>query len=61
MPVMILVGDRDRLIPPENSAQLHRRIPNAELVTFPGCAHDFPTEQPEKVATVLSAFAKKHA
>ena len=61
MPVMIVVGDRDRLIPPENSAQLHRRIPNAELVTLPGLAHDFPTEAPEKVAAILSAFAKKHA
>ncbi len=60
MPVMIVVGDRDRLIPPENSRQLHQRIPGSELVTLAGCAHDFPTEAPEKVAAILSAFIAKH-
>ncbi len=61
MPVMIVVGDRDRLIPPENSAQLHARIPDSQLVTLPGCAHDFPTEAPEKVAAIISGFVQKHA
>lgn len=61
MPVMIVVGERDRLIPPESSRQLHERIPGSELVTLAGCAHDFPTEAPEKVAAILSAFIAKHA
>lgn len=61
MPVMIVVGDRDRLIPPENSRQLHERIPGSELVTLAGCAHDFPTEAPEKVAAILEGFIAKHA
>lgn len=61
MPVMIVVGDRDRLIPPENSRLLHERIPGSELVTLSGCAHDFPTEAPEKVAAILRGFVAKHA
>ncbi len=60
MPVMIVVGDRDRLIPPENSTQLHQRIPGSEMVTLPGLAHDFPTEAPEKVADVIASFVGKH-
>jgi len=61
MPVMIVVGDRDRLIPPESSQQLHERISGSELVTISGGAHDFPTEAPEKVASILSAFIAKHS
>jgi len=60
MPVLVVVGDRDRLIPPESSEQLAARIPGAELITLSGCAHDFPTEAPEKVAAIIAGFIARH-
>jgi pimeloyl-ACP methyl ester carboxylesterase len=61
MPVLVVTGDRDRMIPPANSEQLAARIPGAELIVLPGCAHDFPTEAPEKVAAIISGFVARHA
>lgn len=60
MPVLVLVGDADQLIPPGNSRQLAARIPGAELVVLPGLAHDFPTEDPERVAALLAGFVARH-
>ena len=38
---LILTGDSDRLIPPENSQLLASRLPNAELHLLPGLGHGF--------------------
>jgi pimeloyl-ACP methyl ester carboxylesterase len=61
MPVLVVTGDRDRMIPPANSEQLAARIPNATLIVLAGCAHDFPTEAPEKVAAIIAGFVARHA
>jgi 3-oxoadipate enol-lactonase len=60
MPVQVIVGDADTLIPPKNSAQLADRIPGAKLVTIPGGAHDFPTESPDVVAELLTRWIAAH-
>jgi 3-oxoadipate enol-lactonase len=60
MPVQVLVGDADTLVPPRNSVQLAERIPGATLVTIPGGAHDFPTESPELVADLLTKWIAAH-
>ncbi len=38
-PVLVANGDHDIMVPSENSADLARRIPNAQLVLYPDAGH----------------------
>jgi 3-oxoadipate enol-lactonase len=50
---MVLHGELDALVPPENGRILAERIPGAELVLVPDANHVLMTDQPEQVAKVL--------
>lgn len=39
VPVLILIGDRDEIVPVEDATELYRLIPNAELSVVPGANH----------------------
>lgn len=52
-PTLVLHGDADRLVPPDNGRRLAREIPGAELVLLPGANHLFFTDQPERTVDVL--------
>ncbi len=58
-PTLLLTGDADRLIDPENSRLLAKRIPGARLELLGGAGHDFPTEQPVEAARVIRAFLEE--
>jgi len=53
IPTLILSGDRDRLVPVENSRRLARIIPRARLVEFPGVGHAFPFERPDETVRAV--------
>ncbi|HUJ74773.1 MAG TPA: alpha/beta fold hydrolase, partial [bacterium] len=55
-PTLLLTGDSDVLIPPENSRLLAQRIPAARLVTIPQAAHEFWIEQPQATAQAVIPF-----
>ena len=57
-PTMVIVGDADRVVPPENSKILASRIQGAELVFVKNAAHGF-TEAPEATRAILD-FLKRH-
>ncbi|MFF7648136.1 alpha/beta fold hydrolase [Streptomyces canus] len=38
-PVLVANGDNDRMVPTKNSADMVRRLPNAELVIYPDAGH----------------------
>ncbi|WP_327434418.1 alpha/beta fold hydrolase [Streptomyces sp. NBC_01236] len=38
-PVLVANGESDRMVPSKNSADLARRLPNAELVIYPDAGH----------------------
>ncbi len=42
VPVRVVTGDEDRLVPPKNSELLAARLPRAELEVLPGVAHGIP-------------------
>jgi pimeloyl-ACP methyl ester carboxylesterase len=46
-PTLIMTGDDDPLVPPENSRILQELIPQARLVLFPRCHHCFFLEAAE--------------
>lgn len=55
IPVLILMGDHDPLVPPVNGRILAKRLPNATL-EFVNCGHMFVLTQAEAVADRVEAF-----
>lgn len=60
-PTLIITGDRDVLIPPQNSTILHERIAGSRLHIIPGAAHSFTTSHHEETARVVTAFLRSMA
>ncbi|NTU69020.1 MAG: alpha/beta fold hydrolase [Chlorobiaceae bacterium] len=56
MPVLVVTGSEDILIPPENSRLLAGKLPNARLEVISGAGHNFFFEQPETSSTLIEAF-----
>ena len=49
-PTLVLTGEEDVLVPPENPEVLHERIPGARLAYLPGAGHVFFIEVPGETA-----------
>jgi pimeloyl-ACP methyl ester carboxylesterase len=58
IPTLIMTGDDDPLVPPENSQILEELIPGAELSVFPGGRHCFFIEQAEQFNKKVVDFFK---
>src|SRR5438876_679214 len=56
MPVLVIHGETDRLVPPENGRIIARAIPHAELVMLPNASHIFFTDQPGLSQTAILSF-----
>jgi len=52
-PTLVVQGELDALVPPENGRTIAGRIPRAELVMIPNANHLLMTDQPEHVSKVL--------
>jgi pimeloyl-ACP methyl ester carboxylesterase len=62
VPVLVLGGDRDELIPLDLSLSLYRALPNAELAICPSLSHDGPTPQRASVfASLIRDYARRYA
>ncbi|GAB4815611.1 hypothetical protein N2152v2_008067 [Parachlorella kessleri] len=53
-PVLILNGEQDILVPPENAQRIHERIPGSQLHLFPGWGHAY--KDPAQLAEVVTAW-----
>lgn len=53
----VIVGDRDRLTPPERAAEIAATVPGSRLVTLPHVGHMLPLESPDEVASQIVAAA----
>jgi pimeloyl-ACP methyl ester carboxylesterase len=38
-PVLLMNGDSDKMVPTKNTVDLHRRLPNSQLVIYPDAGH----------------------
>jgi len=56
VPILIMAGEDDPLVPSENSRILKDLIPGAELYLFPGCRHCFFIESTEEFNQRAVAF-----
>ena len=55
---LVLHGTADTVVDPLNGRLLARRIPGAQLVTFPGLGHVLCWQDPAGFAAVVSAFLR---
>ncbi len=57
-PVLIVHGEKDLLIPPENARIMKARLQNAELVTIPDAGHGYWAADPIGIHQRISAWLK---
>jgi len=56
MPVLVLTGDTDRLVPPEHAQQFHDAIAGSQLIVFERIGHLPQEETPEMSAMAVHEF-----
>ena len=56
VPTLVLCGEDDGMVPPENSRQIADRIPGARLRLIPECGHLPMLEKPEAVRDAVFEF-----
>jgi len=61
VPAAVLVGDRDRLTPPECARCIAEALPGSELTVYPGAGHMVMLERPDCVNTALTAVVDRAA
>jgi len=60
VPTLVICGDKDRLIPFENSRILASRIPGSELVILENAGHGFISDSAEQSSRIILEFLKRH-
>ncbi|ADB30867.1 alpha/beta hydrolase fold protein [Kribbella flavida DSM 17836] len=59
IPVEVMHGTRDRLLPPRHGNRLAELIPSARLWMYPGAGHMLMQERPRDVTHRLASLARK--
>ena len=61
VPTLVIHGETDKLVPPENGRLLAERIPGARLVMLPKASHIFVTDQQEAANQAILSFLSSNA
>lgn len=56
VPVTVVTGDRDRVVPPQLGTELAADIPGARLITVPGAGHTVMLERPDVVNDAITSL-----
>ena len=59
LPVLVITGDDDRIVPTEQSIRLADELPNAELVVVPNCGHVPQEECPDLFLQAVTNFLRE--
>lgn len=59
VPILVITGDDDRIVPTDDSIRLARELPNAELLVIPNCGHIPQEECPEEFLEAVQAYLEK--
>ncbi len=59
MPVLVITGDDDRIVPTEQSIRLAEELPNAKLVVIPNCGHVPHEECPGPFQEAVTRFVEE--
>jgi pimeloyl-ACP methyl ester carboxylesterase len=58
MPVLLMWGEQDRIMPLEQAQTMHALVPQSELDIFPGCGHLAPGQCATQIAPKVIDFLK---
>ena len=56
VPVVVMVGEKDRLLAPRLGIELAAEIPGAQLIWVPGGGHALILERPDLVTDTIAAL-----
>jgi len=59
VPVTVVAGDRDRVVPPQLGTELAAEIPGARLVTVAGAGHALMLERPDVINDVITGLIRE--
>lgn len=59
LPILVIQGDADRLVPPEVGRTLAAKAPGATLIEVPGGSHMLPITHPELLAERIAQFSSR--
>jgi pimeloyl-ACP methyl ester carboxylesterase len=59
VPVLVLSGSEDTIVPLEQSSDVASRLPRATLVTLPGCGHVAHEECPAETAEAVRSWLER--
>jgi pimeloyl-ACP methyl ester carboxylesterase len=58
MPILVITGDDDRIVPTANSVKLAGVVPNSKLAIIPNAGHVPHEEQPALFMQAVDEFIK---
>jgi pimeloyl-ACP methyl ester carboxylesterase len=58
IPVLVITGDDDRIVPTQQSIRLADELPNAQLVVIPNCGHLPQEECPQEFLDAVIGYLK---
>jgi pimeloyl-ACP methyl ester carboxylesterase len=58
LPVLVVTGDDDRIVPTENSLRLAKEVPGAQVTVFPACGHLPQEECPQAFLDAVIPFIR---
>ena len=59
MPVLVITGGDDKLVPAQNSEKIASRIPKSKLVILPGCGHGFLKQKTDEAVAHILEFLEE--
>jgi len=59
LPMLLIVGDQDRLTPPKNSRWVQERAAAARLMIIPDAGHFAMLEKPGRVNQAIQQFTRQ--
>jgi len=59
MPVLIVWGSLDRIVPLEQGEMMHQMVPQSELVITSGCGHLAPSQCSAQIGPKVVEFVKR--
>ena len=60
-PTLVVLGERDRVLPPSQAREAIARLRNGSLELVPDCGHLPQVEHPERFASTLARFLDEKA
>lgn len=60
LPVLIIGGQDDELIPPKNLQKAAKKLSNGRLIIWPRMGHAPQLESPQRFITILNKFTQQH-